>query len=168
MKTIAIATAILLVQLSHAQEFGEDTKSVDAVIKALYEVISGPKGQERNWPRFKNLFTEDAKMLAMVKSGEELRSFRLTPEDYVQRSGPFLVDNGFFENEIHRDSHSYGPICQVWTTYESRLGSKDAKPFDRGINSVQLVQDKGRWWIQSITWAGESAAGPIPKRYLRN
>ncbi len=33
-----------------------DVESVDAILKALYDVISGPAGQKRDWDRFRSLF----------------------------------------------------------------------------------------------------------------
>ncbi|HUQ82696.1 MAG TPA: hypothetical protein VM076_16215, partial [Gemmatimonadaceae bacterium] len=32
-----------------------DVKSIDAILTALYDVISGPAGQPRNWDRFRSL-----------------------------------------------------------------------------------------------------------------
>jgi hypothetical protein len=91
----------------------------------------------------------------------------LTPEDYVTRSGPYLKSNGFFEKEIGHKTEIYGPIAHVFTSYESRHLLADEKPFERGINGLQLTFDGDRWWIQSITWAGEETAGPIPDEFMK-
>lgn len=68
---------------------------------------------------------------------------------------------GFFETEINREVHRYGPLAHVWSTYEYRL-RQDGPVIGRGINSFQLFHDEGRWWIRSLAFFGESAEEPLP------
>jgi hypothetical protein len=53
----------------------------------------------------------------------------------------------------------------VFSTYESRHALADAKPFERGINSFQLLYDGQRWWVVTIYWQGERPGLPIPPQY---
>jgi hypothetical protein len=144
-----------------------DVESVDAILTAVYAVISGPAGTVRDWDRFRSLFLPEAKLVpAFKRAGEEKASYRaLTPEDYITLSGPTLEKGGFFEQEVHRVVDQFGPAAQVFSTYESRRGIED-KPFARGINSFQLFHDGERWWILSIFWSSERPDLPIPERYL--
>jgi hypothetical protein len=75
---------------------------------------------------------------------------------------------GFFERELARTSESFGQIAQVFSTYESRHATGDAKPFQRGINSLQLVNDGKRWWVVNLVWRAEDERLPLPERYLRS
>jgi hypothetical protein len=144
-----------------------DVESIDAILKALYGVISGPAGQDRDWNRFRSLFAPKAQMVAVIsrKNGTTMSRF-MTPEEYVQNSGPYLKANGFFEQEIARKTDAFGDIAQVFSTYESRKAATDEKPFARGINSIQLMKDKERWFVVSIFWCEETEARPIPAEYL--
>ncbi len=54
----------------------------------------------------------------------------------------------------------------VFSTYESRRAKADEKPFARGINSIQLMQHGGRWWIVTVMWDSERPDNPIPAKYL--
>jgi hypothetical protein len=72
---------------------------------------------------------------------------------------------GFFEREIARRTDCFGNICQVFSTYESRHAASDATPFQRGINSIQLLRDGNRWWIASVVWDVERPDNPIPAQY---
>jgi hypothetical protein len=90
----------------------------------------------------------------------------LTPDAYVERSAPFLEEQGFFEREIGRAVERYGPVVHVMSAYESRHAAADAEPFARGVNSFQLLDDGQRWWIVTIYWAQETPADPIPARLL--
>ena len=57
MKRTAIAVFLGLLHAA-SPNYNKDVESVDTIIKALYEVISGEKGEERDWDRFRNLFVE--------------------------------------------------------------------------------------------------------------
>ena len=146
----------------------QDVASVDAVLAALYNVISGDSGQVRNWNRFRSLFAPGARLIPVGArpGGSAVGARVLTPDDYVQRVGPMLESRGFHEREVARRTETYGAIVHAFSTYESRQRAGDAAPFMRGINSIQLFHDGTRWWIQTIMWWGETAATPLPPRYL--
>jgi hypothetical protein len=144
-----------------------DVATMDSTITALYDVISGPAGK-RNWDRFRSLFAPGARLIAngMRPTGEVV-SRVMTVEDYAQRNGPFLEKQGFFEREAARHTDAFGNIAHVFSTYESRHAKDDAKPFQRGINSIQLMNDGKRWWIVTIFWQGEDEKNPLPEKYLK-
>lgn len=144
-----------------------DVASIDAIITAVYEVISGEAGEARNWDRFHSLFAEEATLSAVVRTPEgEIRRAVMTPESYVERSGPVLERDGFVETEIGRVTEEYALIAHAFSAYESYRSADDAEPFARGINSFQLMNDGERWWIVSIFWQGESPDFPVPDEYI--
>jgi len=145
----------------------EKVKTVDSIIETLYAVISGEIGEERDWDLMRFLFKPDAKLIPSGKNKEGVYQVRyMSPDDYVESSGKWLIENGFFEKEIHRTVHAFGNITQVFSTYESFHSEKDISPFMRGINSIQLLNDGTRWWIINIYWAQETEENPIPSEYL--
>jgi len=145
-----------------------DVESVDAIITAVYDVISGPAGQKRDWDRFRSLFLPGAKLIPVFKTegGEGTGHLMWSPEEYVERAASGLEAQGFFEVEIHRVVESFGPVVHLFSTYESRRKADDAKPFARGINSFQLMNDGKRWWVVNILWTAERPDLPIPEKYL--
>ena len=152
-------------QTAPAVAKAEDVKSLDAIVAALYDVISGPAG-ERNWGRFRSLFIPEARLIPTSKTAEGKISYRvLTPDDYVNRAGQSFIKQGFFEGEIARRSEQFGNIAHVWTTYESRRAQGE-QSFARGINSLQLFNDGTRWWIIEIVWDSERPGMSIPSEYL--
>lgn len=141
--------------------------SLDSTITTLYSVISGEKSQERDWELMRFLFHPDAKLIPSGKNKEGIYGARyMTVDDYIKNNGQWLVDNGFFEKEIHRTVNTFGNITQVFSTYNAFKSEADAEPFMRGINSIQLLNDGKRWWIINIYWTQESPENPIPKEYL--
>ena len=94
------------------------------------------------------------------------RSRVLTVEEYVVRTEPFFEKDAFFESEVARRVEQWGHLAHVFSTYESRRG-KGEKPFMRGINSIQLMNDGQRWWVVSILWDPERPDQPLPEKYLK-
>jgi hypothetical protein len=144
-----------------------DVATMDAIVAALYDVISGPPGP-RNWDRFRSLFAPGARLIPTgVRPTGETGSRVLTPDDYIQRSSPLLEKNGFFEREISRRTERFANIAHLFSTYESRHAKDDAKPFARGINSIQMMNDGKRWWILTVFWQAEDDKNQLPAEYLR-
>lgn len=143
----------------------KDVASIDAIIAALYEVISGPAGQARDWNRLRSLFVPTGRMMPVGQRPDESVGMRLLQvNDYIAQSGPLLVEKGFHERELARRTERFGHIAHVFSTYEGRLAGDD-HPI-RGINSIQLMHDGKRWWIVSLMWEAESATQALPAQYL--
>lgn len=144
----------------------KDVESVDAFLAALYGVISGPAGT-RDWDRFRSLFIPEARLIAAHKRPDGVIAYRaLTVEGYIEGGEKYFQEKGFYEREVARKTEQFGSVKHVFSTYESRE-SPDAKPFARGINSIQLFYDGKRWWGVTIFWDSERPDQPIPPEYLR-
>jgi hypothetical protein len=147
-----------------------DVASIDSIMKAVYDVISGDAGKVRDWDRFRSLFHKDARLIPSGKNTQTgvIGARVLSAEDYITRSGPMLEKNGFHERELARHVDQYGNIAQVFSTYVSFHKADDKEPFMRGINSFQLMNDGKRWWVITIYWQAETPEVPIPKEWLKN
>jgi len=146
-----------------------DVGSIDAIITAVYDVISGEAGEERDWNRWHSLFAEGATLSAVVAAPDgTVRRVVMTPQTWIDRSGVVITRDGFVEAEIGRTTEQFGLIAHAFSTYESYRSRNDTEPFQRGINSFQLMNDGTRWWVVSIFWQGEGPGYPIPDRYIGN
>jgi hypothetical protein len=147
-----------------------DVESIEAIIAAAYDVISGPAGKRRDWNRERSLFYPGARLIPTAsvpgRNDVDLEPQILDVEGYIARAEP-LLKAGFYETEVARRIEQFGRIAHVWSTYESRHHLSDPEPFMRGINSFQLFNDGKRWWILSVYWQHESAEDPIPEKYLQ-
>jgi hypothetical protein len=147
-----------------AQDLNKDVQSIDNIIKALYEVISGEGDEPRNWDRFRNLFAKDARLVPTYKDSMGGYNYRiLTPEEYITRFSARKM--GFYEWELSRKTEEYGTIAQVFTTYATKF-TKEGQITNRGINSIQLLKDKTRYYILHIFWCGEDSGFKLPEQYL--
>jgi hypothetical protein len=163
-------------QLATAQGYGDrveipaadpaDVESIDAILTAVYDVISGPAGL-RDWDRFRSLFIPEARLIQVGPNQDGVfDSYVRDPEGFIEGADPYFRENGFFEREIARSVDEFGHIAHAFSTYASFHNADDPEPFNRGINSFQLMNDGRRWWVVTIYWQHESPAFPIPDRYL--
>ena len=168
--TLPLALSVLLalpVTTAVAQESAPaadpaDVESIDAIITALYDVISGPAG-ERDWDRFRTLFAPGAVLSSMVpRNGQMPPAQTFTAEDYIERAGGYFMQNGFFESEIGRSVHRFGNVANAMSAYQSKHAADDPEPFTRGINSITLLQADGRWHVMSIAWDEVREGNPLP------
>ncbi len=145
----------------------EDVASVDAIIAALYDVISGPAGQARDWDRFRSLHASEARLIPTGANETGEVGYQVWGvNEYIEQAGDFLEQRGFFEREIGRVTEEFKSITHAFSTYDSRWTEEDPEPFQRGINSIQLFNDGERWWIMNIFWRGVPGEEAIPERYL--
>ena len=145
-----------------------DVNSMDAIIAAVYDTISGPAGTKRNWDRFRSLFVPEARLIPTRPQEEDGYGWRVvTVEEYIGRIGPSLEEKGFFEKEVARRTEAFGNIAQAFSSYESRHNAEDRIPIQRGINSFQLINDGKRWWVVTVFWQNEDEKNRIPEQYLK-
>ncbi|HEV2081367.1 MAG TPA: hypothetical protein VGR32_02830 [Brevundimonas sp.] len=138
-----------------------DVESLDGIMAALYDVISGPAGP-RDWDRFNGLFLPGAVMGGAGPARDGVSRLRVGgTADYARNSGAYFMDHAFFEKEVGRKVQEWGPLTQVLSAYETRE-TADGPVVQSGVNSVTLFHDGRRWWISSITWATSSDERPMP------
>ena len=129
-----------------------DVSTLDGILHALYEVLSGPVGQPRDWERYRSLFIENARMLVVVAvAGQKPHVRQLTVEDYIRRVEPIFAAEDFWERETSRQTETIGRVAHVLSMYES-LRDPHGPPFEHGANSMQLFYDDARWWVVSVMW----------------
>jgi hypothetical protein len=172
--SVTLFACLMLVQFSLGQSPREadpkDVGSLDAIMKAVYDVISGDAGKPRDWDRFRTLFHKDARLIPSGRNPttKVVAANAMTPDDYIKRAEPGFAQNGFHERELARQVDIFGNIAQVFSTYHAFRKSDDKEPFLRGINSFQLLNDGKRWWVVTIYWQAETPDNPIPAKYLKS
>jgi hypothetical protein len=142
-----------------------DVKSVDAIMHATYDVISGPQGEARNWPRFLSLFAPGARLIRTAHDSTGTHLAVMTPQEFVDHATVVLAKMPFYEGEISRKEDTFGAVTQIFSTYASHHAPAD-KPFARGINSFQLFYDGTRYYVVTIYWDAERPGQTIPDKYL--
>jgi len=143
----------------------DDAATIDGVMRALYEIISGPAGAPRDWARLHALYAPHARLVPTRPTPDgDLAVESLDVAGYVESRAPYFAAHGFHEVELERTVTRYGALAHVWSTYEGR-DTPDGPPLFRGANSLQLLRRGGRWWVLSVMWQPEPP-GDAPPRIL--
>lgn len=143
----------------------KDVATLDGILSAFYEVISGAAGVPRQWGRDRTLYIPGVRFVSLGFAGGHIRVNVYDHQAYVDATDSFFLSRGFFEKEIHRSAVRFGNFTHVLSTYESR-NTADGPVIARGINSVQLFWDGLRWWIAGAVWDDERPDNPIPAELL--
>ena len=117
-----------------------DVSSIDAIVNAYYEVISGPEGHVYDAERDRSLHAQQA-IITRVTAAGKLQRHDL-PTEQAPFTEPYAA--GLFEKEIGRIVQQYGNLAQVWITFEIR-NTPDGDVVSRGVTSMSLYYHEGRW-----------------------
>ena len=138
-----------------------DLAGIHQAIHAVYDVISGPPGQKRDFDRMRSLFAPGATLKAIGPKGLHGGSL----EDYITRNAAILEKEGFTERELGRRVELWGGLATAWSAYDGRTANGSFH--ERGINSFQLVKVDGKWLVASILWQEETPANPLPATLIK-
>ncbi len=136
------------------------SNTIDGVVNDALTLITGKKGETRDWEAFRNLFTGDAQIAVLVHdpTGPSiLRTYSL--EEFVRIGKKYYQNDGFIEYEIKKIVNEYNGIANVFQSYYA----KELDYEEKGINSYQLVYFENRWWIKSLLWTSDRNGVQIPE-----
>ena len=154
-----ISAALIAAAVASAN--APDVAAIDKAVTGVYEVISGPPGQKRDFDRMRAMFAPGATMKSIGPKG--LRGG--TVEDYIARNSAILEKEGFTERELGRRVELWGGLATVWSAYDGRTANGSFH--ERGINSFQLVKVDGKWLVASILWQEETPENPLPRNLVK-
>ncbi|HXS50296.1 MAG TPA: hypothetical protein VN713_09240 [Sphingomicrobium sp.] len=152
---------LLAAAVAAPQPPASDLAGIDAAIRGVYEVISGPPGQKRDFDRMRSLFAPGATLKATGPKGVRGGSL----EDYISRNKDVLEQKGFTERELGRRLEVWGGLATAWSAYDGRTA--DGSFHERGINSFQLVKIDGKWLVASILWQEATPDNPLPANLIK-
>jgi hypothetical protein len=149
-----------------------DAVSPDAIVAALYASVTHAPDAAPDFERMRGIFLPVGMLIPPKRPNEDIFT-TLDVDQFADRFKKSVAarkekaePTGFVERELSRRTDCFGNICQIFSTYESKNAASDEKPFQRGINSIQIVKDGRRWWIASVIWDVERADNAIPPQYL--
>jgi hypothetical protein len=138
-----------------------DVQTLDGIMKAYYEVVSGAEGEARYWDRDKSLHVPGAQVVITGTAGDSLAIRKVSIGEWHAQSGE-VQGASFFEYEVAREVRQHGSTVHVWSTYESK-SDPDGEVTSQGINSIEMIWDGSRYWITSWTFDGRGT--PVPLEY---
>lgn len=147
------------------KKYAEDVSSISNISEAILNSISGPKGEKRDWTRFRNLFLPTAQLTAVFHNQDSSWIQINSLDKFIQLAGSWYEENGFREYSFKTKVEKFGNIAHVFQSYGVSLD--DGKEIERGMNSFQLAFHQNRWWIVNVIWDSETKQHPLSKDYLK-
>lgn len=135
----------------------------ESLVKALYDIVSGPANSAKDWARLKRLHAPGAIITPTQHS--MTTAFAAEPQPlskFIALNERLFANRGFHEREIFQRVQRFGHIAHVWSGYETRE-NPDGPVEQRGINSFQLLNDGRRWCVLSATWDTDTRDHPMTK-----
>jgi hypothetical protein len=139
--------------------------SSEALLPALYDAICFEPGTRPGLERLRELFAAEGRLTQVKPDCVEAMSvetFIAWFEEQI-RLGQLKSSH---ELEIAREIRRFGHVAQVFSTYEAHWQASDPAPCARGINSIQLWWQGGRWYVISLIWDDERPDKPIPPEHF--
>lgn len=139
-------------------------KEIHQTINQTLAIISGDKGEARDWATFRTLFTEKAQFHILQRNPKDttktIKIISIDVETFVANAGPNYEKNGFLETETDYVIHLFNKVAHVEQKYTAE---QNGKQFE-GVNYYQLVFDGEKWRITSLTWDEPDAEHPLPEK----
>jgi hypothetical protein len=147
-------------------KYGDETATLDGIIKSYYDVVCVKKGGKIIFECDSLLHLPQGVTVGFVEKDESGKKIlKMVSLKEFHKSDPILEKDGFYEHEIGRKTEQFGNIYHVWSSYES-LTEPGGRRLGRGINSIELYYDGKRFWIVSWIFDSERNGNTIPKEYI--
>jgi len=145
----------------------EDVSTLDGIVKAYYEVVSGPADQARQWDRDATLYIPNVRFIIIREDpAGKTTAQSMTHQEFVDSSDASLRGKAFYEHEIHRITHRAGNVVHLLSTSE-HTSSSTGPVEGRSVDSLELFWDGTRWWITNVSiWDVESSKHALPTEFL--
>jgi len=148
----------------------EAFQTIDSVINTLYKSVSFDAGSEPDWDLLRSLLFTDAVFVMRTSRSSPMQKF--STDEFIDLFKRDITtynmrETGFNERVAGYAADTFGRLTHAFVVYEVRLQPEDERPLQRGVDSIQLVHNEGRWWIASITNDIETPDNPIPERFLK-
>lgn len=161
-----IATFLLSIAFeAHAQTPVPDSRlqSPEAVVRELYRLVCVAPGDSTDWEQVRNLYIPEAVIVLRV-SKDAMSTFSVQGwiDDFVAWDKKAnVMERGFEEVIVRMQPMVFRDISHIFVLYDARITSS-TKPPTRGVDSIDLIQKNGRWWIASIVNDLPTPEHPIP------
>ncbi|MFC2133103.1 hypothetical protein ACFLTH_00680 [Bacteroidota bacterium] len=134
----------------------KNEKEIKKVVGKFYSLISGKRGECRDWNSFRELFYPNARLIPHNFSNKgTFTTILYDVETYIKSLESYLNKNNFFEEGIIHKIDIHRNTAQVDSSYIAKSDSKDIKPLKKGKNYIQLLFDGAAWKLVSMLWENE-------------
>jgi hypothetical protein len=154
------------VAIPHREPRPEDVSSIDGIVKAYYEVVSGPAEKDREWGRDATLYVPGIRFIIFSQGKDGKTVARsLSHQEFVNESDPAMKGKGFYEHQVHCITHRVGNVVHMMSMAEQQF-EPGGPVKGQSIDSLEMYWDGARWWIASANIWELKSGQSLPKEFL--
>jgi hypothetical protein len=141
---------------------------VRSSIDELYRAFCfAPRG-EPDWRAMSELFVDGAVFVAPFEPGAAPRA--ADEREFFDDFRRFVASDSVREGGLHERILTaridlYGVVAHAYVSFEG-FEPLTGRARTRGLDSLQLLLDRGRWRVVSFTTQYASTAAPLPERFV--
>lgn len=145
-----------------------DVAAVRASIDELYRAFGfAPRG-EPDWRAMSELFVAGAVFVAPFEPGQTPRAAQ--EREFFDDFRRFVASDSVRESGLHERILGarvdlYGVVAHAYVSFEG-FEPLTGRARTRGLDSIQLLLDRGRWRVVSFTTQYASSSQPLPARFV--
>ncbi|MFT7670224.1 MAG: hypothetical protein ACI8X5_002932 [Planctomycetota bacterium] len=144
-----------------------DVDEIEQMLARLYQTFSFEPGTEADWDGMRELFAEGASFAAPIRSDQAVKltdteAFIADFARWIRTSE--VGRTGLHERILSTRIDVFGNIAHAYVTFEGIVPGEEQRQ-SLGLDSLQLVLDRGQWKLASFTSQYTSAALPLPGRF---
>lgn len=145
-----------------------EVRAVEARLEALYRSFCFDPNGEPDWSAMRELFVDGAAFVAPFAPGEIPRAVGIEP--FLADFRAFVASDSVRETGLHElivrsRVEWYGVIAHAFVAFEG-VEPRTGKVRTRGLDSVQLLLDRGQWRVVSFTTQYAAPRATLPERFL--
>ena len=160
-----VLSAVACTSTPRALASNADELALRAIVQDVYAIVSGDKGQPRDWDRLRKHFVEGGTMHVSMQRGERIAAAKFDVEQFIAMANQNSQQQAFYEAPLVTRVEAFSGVGHAWSSYTAR-SQKDGDPFARGVNCFTFVKTKDGWRIATIAWSEETDTVKLPAELL--
>ncbi|MBM3310009.1 MAG: hypothetical protein FJY80_00710 [Candidatus Aminicenantes bacterium] len=165
-RRLGVASIALAVAAGGADSASQDIfQNPESLVRGLYAAVSFDPGPGPDWEYVKTFFLPQAVIavrktptsMAVMNVQEFVDWFAADVEKFKMK------ERGFEETVQKLKLTTLRNMAQVFVVYKARLKSPSTAPGQVGLDSWELLNKDGRWWIVAVTNDIPTPQSPLPE-----
>ena len=151
---------------NNSNGYSANVHTIDSIVSSIYQVVSGAKGEARDWALHKTIFHPEGQIISnYVNEKGEYQVLFLSVDEYMEKYKDYFKNMNLYEKDSNRVIEINNNMAHVFSTFESYKSPHDSIPYKIGTASIQLYNDGNRWYVLNMYYKNETKKDKVPKKY---
>lgn len=166
--TVMVAASLACRSVEAPAPHEHGTEEARAMVERLYRAFCFDAGGEADWTTMRSLFAPGASFVDPFPPGRQpvaVDAERFLASFAAWCRAEEVRSTGLHERIMSLRLERCGGIAHAWVGFEG-FQPIDGRLRTRGVDSLQLVLDRGEWKLASFTTQYSTDDAPLPSRWF--